>query len=118
MANCDCNSQLSYTWPDLLESNSRDVTTDTKYKYDWYPHRISHTEQLYSYYSRDRVTWSEALNRNKDNEVYTNSSAIINMVKAGVHLATKTTVNYNDKIYKDSYWIGLGNYTCSSGKYA
>ena len=117
MANCDCNSQLLYTWPDLLERNSTYVATSTKYKYNSYPHRTSHVEQLNSYYSVDNVTWLDALNRNKDTEAYTNSTAILNMVKAGIHLATKTVYEYKNSTYTDSYWIGLGNYTCSSGKY-
>ena len=114
LASCDCDAQLSYTRPDLLERSSRYAATDTAYEV--YLYKTFFGEHRYSYYSKDKVTWSEALNRNKDNEAYTNSTAIINMIKAGIHLKIAIR-HFPTKRYDYSYWIELGSYTCSSGKY-
>lgn len=115
----DCNCQQSYstTQPDmweveipagiaipsscLVDNNGRSVCQ--------YSHSVGHTGQFkLSQYYEDKTTWRGAVSR--EDSDYSDSQEIIKMINSGVHLRT------GDTSTPEFFWIGLGNYTCLSGK--
>lgn len=105
LGNCDCETRLPYTWPNVWEKQK----TQSYDSLTAYEHSHWFLFSKYSYYSTSLYSWSEALvtahNAGYPSyAAYTDVSKITSRVKSKVHLPADR-----------EYWIGLGNYSCSTG---